>query len=85
MTAPSHRPGFIEIDDGAQSSALQLYLLKLGVKRLRCASRLPDTRVAVLIAQRGKPQRSLQCLHLPVLRRLFFPDFRVAIRELPLL
>src|SRR5688572_8858016 len=76
---PSRHPPtaqrFIKIDDGTQSCALELYLLELGAKKTALGVEdLQKTRIAILIAQRRKPQGSLQRLHLPVLRRLLFPD-----------
>lgn len=69
-------PGaLLEIDDGRQSCALELYLLQLGAKKTSLAiedfQKIP---IAILIAQVRTPQGSLQCLHLPVLRRLLFAD-----------
>ena len=58
-----------------QSCAFELYLLQLGAKKTSLGVEdFQKTRIAILIAQVRKPQGSLQCLHLPVLRRLLFAD-----------
>jgi hypothetical protein len=65
---PATAERFIEIDDGAQSRALELYLLELGTEQTSLGVEdFQKTRVAILIAQGRKPQGPLQRLHLPVL------------------
>ncbi len=72
---PATAESFVEIDYGRQSCALELYLLQLGAKKTSLGVEdFQKTRIAILIAQVRKPQGSLQCLHLPVLRRLLFAD-----------
>jgi hypothetical protein len=76
---PSRHPAtaqrLVEIDDGAQSCALELYLLQLDAEQTALGVEdLQKTRIAIFIAQGRRPQGSLQRLHLAVLRRLLFPD-----------
>jgi hypothetical protein len=78
---PATAESFVEIDYGRQSCALELYLLQLGTEQASLSAEdFEKTRIAILIAQVRKPQGSLQCLHLPVLRRCCSRIFRVAIK-----